>query len=241
MRLTLAPLALLAPVFCFSCTGSPESAEPPAPAAPSATTTGPDGFQSTFAVDKSILAATGGNPYFSLRPGHVLTLKEDDVVLTVTALNETRVVDGVTTRVVEEREETPEGLLEVSRNFFAVDPTFGDVYYFGEEVDIYKDGKVASHGGAWLSGVNGARFGLFLPGHPAVGRKFYQEVAPGIAMDRAEVVSLDERVETPAGAFEHCLHIKETSPLERGSSHKWFAPGVGLVRDDDFVLIAHKP
>ncbi len=101
---------------------------------------------------------------------------------------------------------------------------------------MYKGGKVANHAGAWRSGMNGARFGLLVPGDPRVGDRFYQEVAPKIALDRAEVVSIDERVETPAGVFEHCLHIKETTPLERGSSHKWFAPGVGLIKDDGFVL-----
>jgi hypothetical protein len=34
-------------------------------------------------------------------------------------------------------------------------------------VDIYKDGEVAGHGGAWLSGAGGAKYGLTMPGEPA--------------------------------------------------------------------------
>jgi len=57
-------------------------------------------------------------------------------------------------------------------------------------------------------------------------------------MDRAEVANLDEKVETPAGVFEHCLHVRETSPLEKGVSDKWYAPGFGLIRDEDCALVS---
>jgi hypothetical protein len=84
--------------------------------------------------------------------------------------------------------------------------------------------------------VEGARFGLFMPGTIEIGDRFYQEVAPGVAEDRAEIVATDATVNTPAGTFQNCLHIRETSPLESGQSQKWFAPDVGLVQDDEFVL-----
>ena len=97
----------------------------------------------------------------------------------------------------------------------ATDRNTADVYYFGEDVDNYKKGKVVSHDSAWRAGANGARFGLMIPARPALGQMFYQEVAPKIAMDRVEVVSIDETVKTAAGAFEHCIHLRETTPLER--------------------------
>lgn len=193
-------------------------------------------FRDTFNVDKANLVATGKNPYFSLEPGTKNVFKEGNLVLTITVLDETKVVDGVTTRVIEEREEEDGQPEEISRNFFAIDKTTGDVYYFGEEVDEYKDGKIASHGGAWLSGVKGAKFGLLMPAKPKLGDKFYQEIAPKVAMDRAEIVALDEELKTPAGTFK-CVHVKETSPLEKGASHKWYAEGVGLVKDDKAVLV----
>ena len=37
--------------------------------------------------------------------------------------------------------------------------------------------------GAWLAGENRAEAGLMMPGEPAVGIKYYQEIAPGVAMD----------------------------------------------------------
>jgi hypothetical protein len=177
--------------------------------------------------------------YFILEPGYQLQFKGGGTTLTITVLSETKTVDGVTTRVVEEREEKKGQLLEVSRNFFAIDKTTLDVYYFGEDVDIYKKGKVVSHEGAWLAGVGGARFGLMIPGSPRIGDKYYQELAPKIAMDRVEVVAMDVEMKTPAGTFQHCLRIKETSAVESGTSEKVYAPGVGLIRDDEFVLMRY--
>ena len=194
-------------------------------------------FRDTFAVDPRTLRPDGAAAYFSLVPGDVHVYLDGDERLTITVLDETRVVDGVTTRVVEERETKGKELKEVSRNFFAMDPATGDAYYFGEEVDLYEGGQISGHEGAWQSGVAGARFGLMMPGHPVAGDRHYQELAPGVAMDRAEIVSADEHLETPGRIFEHCVHVRETSPLERGVSHKWYAPGVGLVRDGDSVIV----
>jgi len=131
-------------------------------------------WTATFAVERSELSPTGRNPFFILEPGYQLVLagKEDDeeVRLTITVLDETRNVDGVETRVVEERESKDGEPVEISRNYFAISKRTNDVYYFGEDVDIYKDGKVISHRGAWLSGVGGAKFGLAgHPGLPAAG------------------------------------------------------------------------
>jgi hypothetical protein len=190
-----------------------------------------------FPIDKQDLASTGRNPYFILEPGHYLVLRGGDVELTITVLTETKMVDGVQTRVVEERETKAGKLSEISRNYFAISKRTNDVYYFGEDVDIYEGGKVVSHSGAWLSGVNGARFGLYIPGQPSVNARYYQEVAPGVAMDRVEIISLTETVRTPAGEFKNCLKVKETTPLELGvTSYKYYAPGIGMVQDGALKL-----
>ena len=194
-------------------------------------------FASVFPVDKANLVTSGRNPYFILEPGYRFQFKAEDAALVVTVLDETKTVDGVETRVIEERETESGELIEVSRNYFAIDKTTNDVYYFGEDVDIYEDGKVVGHEGAWWSGVDGAKFGMMMPGKPKVGDKFYQEFAPKVAMDRCEVVGVSEAIKTPAGDFTDCLRTKETSPLESGGSVKIYAPGVGMVRDDEFLLV----
>jgi uncharacterized membrane protein YkoI len=194
-------------------------------------------YRDSFPVDKASLVSTGRNPYLILEPGHRRRYVGGNEAVTITVLQDTRMVDGVETRVVEEREETNGELAEVSRNYLAIDKTNNDVYYFGEDVDIYRNGKVVDHEGAWLSGVKGARFGLLLPGRPEVGDRFYQEMAPSVAMDRAEIVGLGETIRTPAGTFHECLSVKESSPLESDVSKKWYATGIGLVRDDELLLV----
>jgi hypothetical protein len=195
-----------------------------------------DSWRDRFDVNKADLLPTGNNPYIPMQPGRILTLAKGIDTLTVTILPDTQDVDGVKVGVLEERETKNGKLVEVSRNFFATDKNTGDVYYFGEDVDNYKDGKIVSHESAWRAGTQGARFGLMIPAKPIVGQKFFQEIAPKVAMDRVEVVSIDQSVKTPAGTFEHCVHLRETTPLERDVSHKYYAPGVGMIKDDDFEL-----
>lgn len=196
------------------------------------------GWLSAFPVDKKALSASGANPYFVLTPGLRLYYEHGKNTLTTTVLNETKLIDGVETRAVEDREMKNGQLVELTRDYYAIDRDTNDVYYFGEDVDVYKNGKLVGHEGAWLSGVKGARFGMMMPGAIKVGQKFYQEQAPGVAMDRAEVVSVGETVTTPAGTFKNCVHVRETSALEKGmADHKWYAPGVGMVKDGEFVLV----
>jgi len=200
-------------------------------------------WQQSFPVSPGDLATIGENPYLILKPGYQLTLEGREsgrtVRLVVSVLDETKVVGGIEARVVEERETDNGALVEVSRNYMAIHKTTHDVYYLGEDVDVYKGGKVANHEGAWLHGTGGAKLGLLMPGAPVVGQRYYQEVAPKVAMDRAEVVSVSERVTTPAGTFEKCLKTEESTPLEPGREFKLYAPGVGLVTDGSLVLVSY--
>lgn len=77
-----------------------------------------------------------------------------------------------------------------------------------------------------------------MPGQVVQGARYYQEIAPGIAMDRAEIIGLTEKLETPAGIFSNCLKIEETTPLEpKAKEYKFHAPGIGLVKDEHLLLV----
>ena len=219
-------LALLLAGVCFA--GNTFAADKEGPV---------EGFKAEFQVDKSTLKNTGANPYFILQPGYKLFYKGGTTTLVITVTNDTKLVDGVETRVIEEREEKGGKLAEVSRNYFVIDPATSDLYYFGEDVDMYKDGKITDHEGSWLAGVNGAKFGMMMPGKPKVGDKFYQERAPKVALDRSEIVGMNVTIETPAGKFEKCLKTDDTSDLESGHSPKVYAPGIGLVKDAELELV----
>jgi len=203
-----------------------------------------EGYRRRFDLSSCDLRTTGKSRYAVLEPGYRLVLEGTEggrkVRLWVTVLEDTAVVDGQATRVVEEREWHGGTLAEVSRNFEAMCPSTGDAYYFGETTDVYRDGKVVGHEGAWRAGRDGAHAGLLLPGRPEVGEGYYQEVAPGVAMDRARVVSTSETVDTPAGTFHGCLRTHETTPLEPNAGEdKYYAPGVGLLVDESLRLVRH--
>ncbi|MBK7643798.1 MAG: hypothetical protein IPJ19_12260 [Planctomycetes bacterium] len=210
--------------------------------AESAPGTDAEGWLVEFEVDPSDWSATGRNDYFVLEPGYQLVLENERKTgtLVITVLEETRLVDNVETRVVEERETAFGKLKEVSRNYFAMSKSTRDIYYFGEEVDMYKDGVVSSHEGSWESGRDLALFGLAIPGKLAVGDKWYQEEAPDVALDRSEVLALDARFDCPAGKFSNCLEVQETTPLEYDTQEKkLYAPGVGLVKDGSLRLVSY--
>ncbi len=189
-----------------------------------------------FGDEECTFVSTGANRYFILRPGHQLVLESRREKVTITVTRETKTIGGIETRIVEEREEENGTLKEVSRNYFAICKQHGDVYYFGEEVDIYKDGKVVKHEGAWRADEKDSRAGLMMPGTTLLGARHYQEISPS-ARDRAEIVGDDVTIKTPAGEFKNCIKIEETSGIKpHEKDYKTYAPGIGLVQDEDLLL-----
>lgn len=202
----------------------------------------PTEFTQAFPLAQCTFSVTGRTSHFILEPGHTLVLEDKKGVhLAITVLNETENVGGVTTRVVEERQTEQGALVEVSRNYFAICGENKSVFYFGEAVDNYKDGKIVNHDGSWRHGINGATAGLMMPALPSLGSRYYQEVAPKVAMDRAEITATDTRLKTPHSTLTHVLETRESTPMEPGVSElKAYAPGIGLVRDADLLLVSVK-
>jgi hypothetical protein len=199
-----------------------------------------DRWTRSFGVEKDEWLPSGRNPYFILESGYQSTLRNGNEQLVVTVLDDTKALAGVTTRVVEERETKNGQPVEVSRNYFAISRRTNGVFYFGEEVDTYHDGKVSGHEGAWLANGRDVNFGLMMPGDVLLSARYYQEMAPKVAMDRAEIVSTTETVTTPAGTFSGCVKIEETTPLEPGvREYKYYARGIGLVRDGSLSLVKY--
>lgn len=199
------------------------------------------GFTKDFMIDQCTFSNIGSNPFFILEPGFQLVLegKEEgeDVRLEITVLDETETVNGVVTRVVEEIETKGGELVEVSRNFFAICNETNSVFYHGETTDIYEDGEIVSHEGAWRAGEDGAEPGIIMPGTILKGARYFQEMAPEVAMDRAEIICLDAVLETPYDTFENCLKTEETTPLEPGAKDfKFYAFGIGLIKDGTLLL-----
>ncbi len=202
------------------------------------------GYCRDFDLENLTFSTTGENKYFILKPGYQLVLEgEEDgekTHLEITVTDETKTIGEIETRVVEERESVNGETVEVSRNYYAYCNETGDVFYFGEDVDIYEDGEVKEHEGAWHAFENGVKPGIIMPGEIKINDKYYQELAPGEAMDRAENISVTETFETPAGNFTNCLKTKESSGLNpEEHEFKLYAPNVGLIQDENLLLVKY--
>jgi hypothetical protein len=108
-------------------------------------------------------------------------------------------------------------------------------------VDNYEDGVVVNHDGSWHAGVDSARAGVIMPGTILLGARYFQEVAPGVALDQGEHSRMGLAVETDAGSFTDCIEVLDTDALEPGGAGdiKVYCPGIGVVQDEDLVLVEY--
>ena len=216
--------------------------------------TGPDQGGLTLASEKKLDAdevcspdgeftLDSDHPWFPLTPvlRQWVYQGEDDgqvLDLVVTVLDETEVVAGVTTRVLEEHESLDGHVVEISRNFFA-QAEDGSICYFGEDVDIFdpETGEIVSNEGAWRADNPDSGPGLFFPADLQPGTTFQQENAPN-AMDEGKIVGRAGLVELEAGEFPETLRILERNPLDGDKDYKIYALGVGLIMDAEAELVS---
>jgi hypothetical protein len=206
-----------------------------------------DGNTFTLNIDNSYFPLTVGQQwvYSGQEQGTTIGLQITVLDDTETLYRGQRKLD---TRVVEELEwedangdgvvDADEELIEISRNFFA-QADEGTVCYFGEDVDIYENGVVVSHEGAWRADAAGNAPGIFMPAAPQQGMTYEQEVAPGIAMDEATITKVGRTVTVPAGTFTQTITVRDFNPLDGSKGTKDYAAGVGLITDAGLELISY--
>ncbi len=120
-------------------------------------------------------------------------------------------------------------LVEVALDYYAQSDA-GDVYYFGEDVNNYRDGQVANHEGSWLYGVHTDKLGIMFSATPKIGQRYRSEDVAGITREDDEVVSVSESVTVPAGTYRNCVKVQET--LSDGDvEFKVYCPGTGIVQE----------
>jgi hypothetical protein len=164
------------------------------------------------------------------------------VVDTYLASTRTFLLNGasVACHILEESESADGELTEISRNYFAQGDD-GAVYYFGEVVDEYENGVIVGHGGSWLVGgptlpedppgtAAATEPAVFMPVDPEEGETWKPEDLFPFVDETVEALKLDVGVNTPAGHFDGCLKVRETSAIASGHETKWYAPGVGVVK-----------
>lgn len=144
----------------------------------------------------------------------------------------TALIDGVRTRVVEDRLFL-NGVLEERTNDYYAQDDCGNVWYFGEDTaTLGPRGHVISTEGSFHAGVRGAQPGVYMQAHPQVGRWFRQEWYAGQAEDRFRALNMSAHVTVPIGTFRHALRTAERTALEpEALDAKWYVAGIGQVEE----------
>jgi hypothetical protein len=175
--------------------------------------------------------------------GHTIELGQEEGKpsrIEVTLLPETKMIawggQQTESRVVQFVAYTDSKLVEVAYDYFA-QADDGGVYYMGEDVSNYEDGKIANNEGSWLTGKDGAPPSLIMPAHPEVGQVFNPENLPGVVYETDEILSLTEKAATPAGPTDRGMLVKETL-MDKSIEHKVYVADFGIVeeRADDEQL-----
>lgn len=186
-------------------------------------------------IDPAEFQAIVDNPYFPLVPGTTFKFIEKSGKHTseneVTVTTDTKVILGVTCVVVRDVLREKGVLKEDTCDWYAQDRQ-GNVWYFGEDTkEFHSNGKVDTEG-SWEAGVGKGQPGIIMWGNPVPGAPYRQEYGPGHAEDMGQVVAVNDSVSVPYGSFGGCVRTKEWSLLEAGTDKKWYARGVGFIREE---------
>ncbi len=182
------------------------------------------------------------NPYFPAIRGTVYTyglLEEGEAVERndVFATFEDKRILGVNTHVVRDTAYEDGLLVEDTLDFYAQDKK-GNVWYFGEFVFNYRyddEGNYLSTDseGAWLANGVDAFPGYIMPTREvleSLGNGYFQEFAPGVAVDQADFVTFNATADLDIGLFKGVLQTLDTTALEPDvREFKKYEPGVGFI------------
>jgi len=184
-------------------------------------------------LDPANFVSVIDNPYFPLPVGRTLVYEGvkdgQSQVDTVIVTNQTRVIEGITARMVSDVSTHDGTLLEKTFDFYAQDKQ-GNVWYLGEDTTAFLANGKTDTSGSWMAGVNDAEPGLIMEANPQIPDAYRQEFLAGQAEDTAWVVERGGTVTVPYGKLRNTLKTLEATRIEPGSYDlKVYAPGIGIV------------
>ncbi|MEO5920863.1 MAG: hypothetical protein ABIQ01_06940 [Pseudolysinimonas sp.] len=227
MKRRTSPIAFLTMILLGTISGCSAGGENPADIPL------PQGSE-PMTLDPSAFSTVIDNAYWPMKPGTRWVYREIDgdgteFTAVVTVTFDTRVIQGITARVIRDTVFRGDQIVEDTFDWYAQDHD-GAIWYLGEQTAEFENGEVASTGGSFEAGVDGALAGIALPGDPRVGMIYRQEYLAGEAEDNGAVVSVDELVGVPAGSYRDVLMTRDTVAIEPDVAElKFYAPGIGPV------------
>ena len=165
---------------------------------------------------------------FTVEDGEEL---EHTILLTITDL--TKVIGGVNSVVIWERDISDGELLEAELAFRAQDDD-GNVWHLGEYSETYEDGELVG-GKTWLVGhLEGARAGVMMQADPQPGTPAFSEgfAPPPVSWtDFGRLREIGQSDEVEYGSFTDVVVLEEFNEEEPGAFQiKSYARGTGLIR-----------
>jgi hypothetical protein len=104
------------------------------------------------------------------------------------------------------------------------------VWYFGEDVNNFKDGQLLDHSGSFIHGQDGAKAGIWMKAEQRVGDTYRQEYYLGHAEDMRDTIATGQTVTTKMGTYTDCVKVDDWTPLEFNSrEHKYYCPQVSSL------------
>jgi hypothetical protein len=177
------------------------------------------------------------NEYFPLYPGTVYTYTaqtpDGAESIVVTVLADTKMVAGVKCTVVHDVVSMEGQVIEDTYDWYAQDKD-GNVWYMGEDVSNYENGKLVDKEGSFEAGIDGAKPGIIMFANPVLEMPYRQEYHCGVAEDWGKVVAKGQTITVPYGTFGNCIKTEDWNALEPDLpvEYKYYAPGIGVIKEE---------
>lgn len=189
----------------------------------------------------------GSNEWFPLKPGTQWVREgttlignrnvPHEVITTVTDV--IRVIHGVRAVLVHDYSVGAGQVVQQSLDYFALDKD-GRVWNVGAVTDQYEAGRFVAVDEAWISGKEGAMAGVLMPANPTAHTPAWLIARPpGEDGDAAEFLRTQKKECVPFSCFRDVLVTREGKRTSLDNEFKYFARGVGQIRNEPRGLSRH--
>jgi len=145
----------------------------------------------------------------------------------------TKVIDGVKTQVMWDRDYAGDELVESELAFFA-QTNSGTVWLFGEYPEEYENGKFTGAPSTFIHSLDEAQAGIAMQADPQTSTPSYVQAHAASVdfLDCGQVFKQNDHVCVATGCYDDVLVIDERNPLEPAVGHqrKYYSAGTGLVK-----------
>lgn len=195
--------------------------------------------EKSFSAARFVDPRAGSNKWLPLKPGTQWVREGTTLIgnrkvphqVTTTVTDVVRVINGVKAALVLDHSVGAGQVVQQSLDYFAQEKN-GDIWTMGGATEQYEAGRYVSIDEAWVSGVDGAKAGILMPAEPSVTTPAWSIAKPPEEDgDAAEYVRSQKKECVPFGCIPNVLVIREGKESALDNEFKFYARGVGQVRN----------